>query len=117
MLLASLKNHDLSSVKLNRRISISEHINTGKNKHWEAGFNRYLKEDGSKRNSLQYFQNSAEILAVSLDKNFASSCETRLDSRQERAKILAAGHLFFGEICNRILARFWLRGLLLPGES
>lgn len=30
-------------------------------KHWQSGFNLYLKESGSKRNSLQHVQNFAEI--------------------------------------------------------
>lgn len=33
-------------------------------KNWQSGFNLYLKEGGSKRNSLQHVQNFAEIATV-----------------------------------------------------
>ena len=51
-----------------------------------------------------------EIPAVNLTKNFASSCQSWRDSRQDRAKIFATVNLLLGEnlgeIRGRISARF-----------
>ena len=71
-----------SSVKSNRHTAISEFalvclyfISPQAHEHWQSSFDLYLKEDGSKRNSLQYVQTSAEIPAVNFYKNFPSSAK------------------------------------------
>ena len=54
---------------------------------------------------------------MNLTKNFASRRQSWRDSWQDRTKIFSTVNLLLGEIGGSIPARFWLPGLLHPGEN
>ena len=58
---------------------------------------------------------------MNVTKNFTSCLQSWRDSQQDCTENFATANLLLsenlGKICGRILARFWLPGLLLPGEN